>query len=302
VGDLRLAPPVCPRLHHRHRHRHAGLRQGRCILLWGHNPSTSLLAAATRVAAARARGAKLIVVDPRHIGFAVKADCWLRVRPGTDVAVALALAGVMIERGWFDEDFVRGWTNGPFLVREDDGTLLRAEALAAGGEGFVAWDEGRHTAVRYDPTTREYELPPMRLALSGAFVVAGRDGPIACRTAFALYAAQCRAMSPETAAEISGVDADAIRERRECCGRIGRWRITPGPGSSSKQCDADGPGDRDPARTDRQHRRGGRQSSIGAGVGQRRLGQRIARGDSMVQGTRACRASARAGQVRLDSF
>jgi len=52
----------------------------------------------------------------------------------------------------------------------------------------------------------------MRLALSGAFVVAGREGPIACRTAFALYAAQCRAMSPETAAEISGVDADAIRE------------------------------------------------------------------------------------------
>jgi anaerobic selenocysteine-containing dehydrogenase len=43
-------------------------------------------------------------------------------------------------------------------------------------------------------------------------VVAGREGPIACRTAFALYAAQCRAMSPETAAEISGVDADAIRE------------------------------------------------------------------------------------------
>ena len=183
-----------------------------CILLWGHNPSTSLLAAATRVAAARARGAKLIVVDPRHIGFAVKADCWLRVRPGTDAALALALAGVMIEQGWFDEDFVRGWTNGPFLVREDDGTLLRAEAIAAGGEGFVAWDEGRRTAVRYDPTTREYELPPMRLALSGAFVVAGRDGPIACRTAFALYAAQCRAMSPETAAEISGVDADAIRE------------------------------------------------------------------------------------------
>src|SRR5271169_3375348 len=48
-----------------------------CILLWGHNPSTSLLAAATKVADAKARGAKLIVVDPRRIGFAVKADCWL---------------------------------------------------------------------------------------------------------------------------------------------------------------------------------------------------------------------------------
>ena len=58
-----------------------------CILLWGHNPSTSLIAGATRIAEARARGAKLVVVDPRHVGFAVKADQWLRVRPGTDAAL-----------------------------------------------------------------------------------------------------------------------------------------------------------------------------------------------------------------------
>jgi anaerobic selenocysteine-containing dehydrogenase len=86
--------------------------QAGCILLWGHNPSTSLLAAATRIAKARERGAKLIVVDPRHVGFAAKADCWLQVHPGTDAAVALAIAGIMIDRGWFDIDFVREWTNG----------------------------------------------------------------------------------------------------------------------------------------------------------------------------------------------
>ena len=109
-----------------------------CILLWGHNPSTSLLAAATRIAEARTRGAKLVVIDPWHIGFAVKADCWLRVRPGTDAALALAVAGVMIDAGWFDGEFLRDWSNGPFLVREDNGTLLRATVLAEGGDGFVA--------------------------------------------------------------------------------------------------------------------------------------------------------------------
>jgi anaerobic selenocysteine-containing dehydrogenase len=187
--------------------------QAGCILLWGHNPSTSLLAAATRVAEARARGAKLVVVDPRRLGFAVKADCWLRVRPGTDAALALAIAGVMIDEGWFDTDFVREWTNGPFLVREDDGTLLRAKALASGaGSGFVAWDEARSATLCYDPDTRAFDLPPVRLALSGSVVVAGRDGPIACQPAFDLYAAQCRAMSPEAAALLSGVDAAAIRE------------------------------------------------------------------------------------------
>ena len=60
-----------------------------CIVLWGHNPSTTWLAYASRVAEAKARGAKLIVVDPRRAGLAVKADVWLRVRPGSDGALAL---------------------------------------------------------------------------------------------------------------------------------------------------------------------------------------------------------------------
>ena len=185
--------------------------QAGCILLWGHNPSASLLASATRIAEARARGAKLIVVDPRHVGFAVKADRWLQVRPGTDAALALAIAGIMIDKGWFDIEFVRQWTNGPFLVRESDGALLNAETLAEGGDGFVAWDEGRGTVLRYDPTARAYDKPPVRLALTGSFVIAGREGPIACRPAFDLYAARCHAISPEIAGRLSGVGADAIR-------------------------------------------------------------------------------------------
>ena len=205
---------------------HAG-----CILLWGHNPSTSLLASATRIAEARARGAKLIVVDPRHVGLAVKADRWLQVRPGTDAAVALAIAGEMIDQSWFDIEFVRQWTNGPFLVRESDGALLNADKLAESGDGFVAWDEGRRTVLRYDPATRAFDKPPVRLALSGSFVIAGRDGPIACRPVFDLYAARCRRRSP------AGCPA-SMRVRsapwQDCYGSIAPWRISPGPAWSSK--------------------------------------------------------------------
>jgi anaerobic selenocysteine-containing dehydrogenase len=184
-----------------------------CILLWGHNPSTSWLAAAGAVAKARARGAKLVVIDPRRVGLAVKADCWLPVRPGTDGALALAIAREMIERGWFDATFVRDWTNGPFLVREDNGALLRASELATGGGNgcLVAWDEGRGQAIGYDPSARRYDTPPLKLALSGGFSLAGRAGPIPCRPAFALFAELCRAFTPEHAASITGVPADAIR-------------------------------------------------------------------------------------------
>src|SRR5690606_22018010 len=97
----------------------------------------------------------LIVVDPRRAGLARQADVWLRVRPGTDAALALAIANVMIERGWFDAAFVREWTNGPLLVRADDGRLLRERDLDPGGSPgrFVAWDTAAARPVVHDPAT-----------------------------------------------------------------------------------------------------------------------------------------------------
>ena len=94
------------------------------LILWGYNPSFTRLTHATAVVAALKRGMRLIVVDPRHVGLAGKADLWLRVRPGTDGALALGLANLMIERGWYDRDFIREWSNGPHLVRADTGRLL----------------------------------------------------------------------------------------------------------------------------------------------------------------------------------
>lgn len=87
-----------------------------CILFWGYNPSVARLPHATSTVAAVGRGAKLIVIDPRKAGLAGRADHWLRVRPGTDAALALSLAHVLIENGWYDADFVRDWTNAGDLV------------------------------------------------------------------------------------------------------------------------------------------------------------------------------------------
>ncbi len=95
------------------------LENAGCILFWGYNPSVARLAHATSTVAAVARGAKLVVVDPRKAGLAARADQWLRVRPGTDAALALSMTHVMIENGWYDADFVRDWTNASARVEED---------------------------------------------------------------------------------------------------------------------------------------------------------------------------------------
>jgi anaerobic selenocysteine-containing dehydrogenase len=184
-----------------------------CMLFWGYNPLVSRLAHATATRAALRRGARLIVVDPRRAGLAAKADPWLRVRPGTDAALALAITNVMIERGWFDEAFVRRWTNGPLLVRSDTGRFLRASDLSGDGDAghYVAWDEVAGQPILVDPARRGGDVDHHdRLALTGAVHVPTAEGTVECRPAFSLVADQCRAFRPTVAAEVTGVPAADI--------------------------------------------------------------------------------------------
>jgi anaerobic selenocysteine-containing dehydrogenase len=183
-----------------------------CILFWGYNPSVSRLAHATSAVAAIRRGAQLVVVDPRRAGLAGRADHWLRVRPGTDTALALAMAHVMIDRGWFDEEFVRAWTNAPLLVRSDDGRLLRADAVSPDGDpaSYVAWDDAAGQPVPYDPTTGRYQADGTDLALFGEREVPTPAGPVTCAPVFDLVVAQCRAMHPAAAEAVTGVPAADI--------------------------------------------------------------------------------------------
>ena len=170
-----------------------------CLILWGYNPSMSRLTHATAIIEALKRGMRLIVIDPRHVGLASKADIWLRVRPGTDGALALGLANLMIERGWYDRSFVRDWSNGPLLVRTDTGRLMTERDLTNNGSErcYLAWDTAANSPVVYDPTAGRYEHGGATLALEGEFQIATASGTVPCRPTFALYAELCRRHPPE---------------------------------------------------------------------------------------------------------
>jgi anaerobic selenocysteine-containing dehydrogenase len=185
---------------------HAG-----CILYWGYNPAVARLVHATGTVAALKRGARLIVVDPRRAGLAHRADHWLRVRPGTDGALALALTDVLIRRGWYDRDFVSRWTNGPLLVRSDNGRFLRERDLTPSGDAnkYVAWADADRAPVVYDPKLGSYESASP-LALFGEVEVATANGPVTCRPAFQLTADLCRRHDPRTVEAICGVEASEI--------------------------------------------------------------------------------------------
>jgi anaerobic selenocysteine-containing dehydrogenase len=88
------------------------------IVLWGVNPSASGIHLVPYVREAQKRGAKLVVVDPRTTALARAADIHLAVKPGTDVAVALAVHRHLFESGHTDDRFLREHTTGAERLRE----------------------------------------------------------------------------------------------------------------------------------------------------------------------------------------
>ena len=102
------------------------------IILWGVNPSATGIHLIPYVRDAQARGAKLIVIDPRTTALAKSADIHLAVKPGTDVAVALALHRFLFANGFADDAFLREHTRGADQLREraDPWTVDRAAEVA----------------------------------------------------------------------------------------------------------------------------------------------------------------------------
>jgi len=83
-----------------------------CIISWGANDAETHFWRHKGLVQAVNKGAKLIAIDPRETEVTRRADLWLRVRPGSDLALALAMINVIINEGLYDKDFVDKWTVG----------------------------------------------------------------------------------------------------------------------------------------------------------------------------------------------
>ena len=84
----------------------------RCALVVGRNPSIADPVEWAALKAARKRGARMIVVDPKRTQAAQMADLWLAPRVGTDAALALAMTQVLIAEGLYDKAFVAASCHG----------------------------------------------------------------------------------------------------------------------------------------------------------------------------------------------
>lgn len=113
------------------------------IVLWGTDPSYSNPAGGGQaLVTLRTKGVKTVVIDPRFIPEAARADVWLPIRPGTDVALMLGWMRYIIAEKLYDEDFVMHWTNLPYLVDVETKMLVHANDLDPKGDAktYVVWD------------------------------------------------------------------------------------------------------------------------------------------------------------------
>ena len=188
------------------------------------------------------RGKKIVVIAPEHNPTVTKSDYWLPVRPGTDTALMLGVAGVLIREKLCREDFVKRFTNYPFLVRTDNLKLLEAGDLKSPsmldpGETYT-FDDGtpvQEDADKYevkatvitkdgkllglsrnclgdhlDKELKKQNLSLEDIALNFEGEVETKEGKVKVQSIFHMYRELTEHYTPEQTAQMTGVPADAI--------------------------------------------------------------------------------------------
>lgn len=88
------------------------MENARLIVMWGKNPAETNVQETIFLQKALAKGAKYVLIDPRRTPSAQDADLHIQPRPGTDAAIALAVANILIQKGWTDRQFIEKYVLG----------------------------------------------------------------------------------------------------------------------------------------------------------------------------------------------
>jgi anaerobic selenocysteine-containing dehydrogenase len=151
------------------------LKKAACIMAVGTNTTEAHPVISVPLKQAVRKGTKLIVIDPRRIELVEIADLWLRPRPGSNIALLMGMARVILEEGLHDQEFIdqRCESFEPFrdsLAAFDFKTASEISGVSA---------EDIQKAARMYATTRP---APILYAMGVAHHSHGTDGVMAVAT------------------------------------------------------------------------------------------------------------------------
>ena len=109
------------------------------IVVWSNNVTVSNLHFAGIIERARRKGARLVVIDPKRIKIAERADLFLPIRPGTDVVLAWAVTAALEQSGDLDQAFIARWVHGfdAYMARARDFSPERAADICGVPEADI---------------------------------------------------------------------------------------------------------------------------------------------------------------------
>lgn len=190
----------------------------RYLLLIGRTMGASMGALHT-LNVARAKGARVVAIDPKMPDITYGDAEWVAIRPGTDDAFLSALINEMLRTNTADLDFIEKGTNGAYLIKENGQPLTQAEVIQGGDKTkyVVASPDGRLSfrgVLRNDkgiPTAFDEDSSfKADLNMSGSVKLAdGSSCPV--KTAFVIIKETLAPYTPEKSSEITGIPADMIR-------------------------------------------------------------------------------------------
>lgn len=99
------------------------------IVIWGANLLATKMPDSHWVTESRLKGAKVVDISIDYHATANKADDVIIIRPGTDAALALGVAHVLIKEKLYNEDYLKANTDMPLLVRTDNWKNLKASDI-----------------------------------------------------------------------------------------------------------------------------------------------------------------------------
>lgn len=173
------------------------IKNANCLMVWSANPFYSNTTLARKILAAKDRGMKIIVIDPRVTPMVSQADIHLQLKPGTDGALALAMAQVILSENLYDQAFVDHFTFGfteyrdyvkeftPEIAEEITGVpaekIRRAARLYAGSKPAAIMPSAA-PVVHHTNGVQNYRAVFALIALTGNYDVSG--GNLADPTSF----------------------------------------------------------------------------------------------------------------------
>ncbi|MDP6632158.1 MAG: molybdopterin-dependent oxidoreductase, partial [Dehalococcoidales bacterium] len=180
------------------------------ILVWGGNPSYTNISNYHWITEARYNGTKIVVVSPDYSASAVQADLWVPVNIGSDTALALSIAHVIIRNNLHKEDFVREQTDLPFLVRTDNHRYLREQDMKREGreDAFYLYDRRQRKVV--EAPRHSLALAGIEPSLEGEYEINTSKGKVKVKPLFELLKEHLRDYSPDKVSPIVGVAPNVI--------------------------------------------------------------------------------------------